>query len=164
MRYFTVISYDGTRYHGWQRQGNTGDTVSGRIEHVLSVLDGQPVSVQGAGRTDAGVHALGQTATFTLQNSPEPKDLLEYLNRYLPEDIAVLRCETASPRFHARLCSAGKVYRYELRCAAVQDVFRRKYQWHLGVPLRVDAMREAASALLGTHDFRAFCTAPPAKH
>ena len=164
MRYFAVLSYDGTRYRGWQRQGNTEDTVCGRIERVLSRLDGAPVEVQGAGRTDAGVHALGQTATFTLRGSGNPADVQTYLNQYLPEDISVRACRTVPPRFHALLNCSGKVYRYELRLSKDRDVFRRRFQWHLGEALDVSTMREAADLLRGTHDFRAFCTAPPSRH
>ena len=163
MRYFTVIAYDGTRYRGWQRQGNTQDTISARIEAVLSRLDGSAVEIEGAGRTDAGVHAMGQGCTFTLQGSHAPQDVQDYLNTYLPEDIAVLSCETAQARFHARLSSVGKVYRYEIRLSKTPDVFRHKYQWHLGKPLDIECMERAAKALCGTHDYRAFCTAAPKK-
>ncbi|MBQ8137701.1 MAG: tRNA pseudouridine(38-40) synthase TruA [Clostridia bacterium] len=163
MRYFTVIAYDGTRYRGWQRQGNTGDTVSARLEAVLSKLDGDEVTVEGAGRTDAGVHAMGQGCTFTLHGDHAPEGVEAYLNEYLPEDIAVLSCEAVQPRFHARLSSVGKVYRYEIRLSKAPDVFRRKYQWHLGKPLDVGSMERAAKLLCGTHDYKAFCTAAPKK-
>ncbi len=164
MRYLIHLSYDGSRYSGWQRQGNSDRTISGRIEHVLSVLDGGPVLIQGAGRTDAGVHALDQTATFDLKGSFDPDTVLRVLGTYLPEDIAVRSCETVDSRFHARLNAVGKIYRYTVRTAEAGDVFRRKYQWHLGRPLDVGAMQRGAGMLTGTHDFTSFCTAASSKH
>ncbi len=164
MRYLIHLSYDGTRYSGWQRQGNSQNTITAKLEAVFTRLDGRPVKVDGAGRTDAGVHALDQPATLDLNTSLGTAEILDYVNRYLPEDIALNSIEPVSARFHARLSSVGKIYRYEIRTAAVQDVFRRKFQWHLKKAPDVERMENAACLLTGTHDFAAFCTARPGNH
>ncbi|HCO62360.1 MAG TPA: tRNA pseudouridine(38-40) synthase TruA [Clostridiales bacterium] len=156
--YKLTIQYDGTRYDGWQRQGNTDNTIQGKLESVLSRMAGQRVEVQGAGRTDAGVHALGQVASVRLPQSPTPQEVLSYANRYLPEDIAVVAAEAAHPRFHARLSARGKCYRYQLHLGPVPDVFSRRYHYRLPGPLDLQAMRQAAALLTGTHDFRSFCS------
>lgn len=152
-----TIQYDGTRYDGWQKQGNTGNTIQGKLEGVLSRLAGVPVEMHGAGRTDAGVHAEGQTASVRLPGAYTPAEVMAYLNQYLPEDIAVIAAEEADARFHARLSAVGKVYRYAIRMGGTPDVFHRKYQYRVETPLDVDAMRQAAAQLTGTHDYRAFC-------
>ena len=153
-----TIQYDGSRYDGWQRQGNTDNTVQGKLEGVLSRLAGRPVEVHGAGRTDAGVHALGQVASVKLPGEHTSEEILNYVNQYLPEDIAVTVVEEAEERFHARLSAKGKVYRYAIRMGAVPDVFRRKYQYRVEGPLDVPAMERAAALLTGTHDYRSFCS------
>ena len=157
MNYKLTIQYDGSRYDGWQKQGNTDNTIQGRLEGVLSRLAGEPVEVHGAGRTDAGVHALGQVASVKLPGSRTPEEVMAYANRYLPEDIAVVAAEAAEDRFHARLSAAGKVYRYAVRLGGVPDVFGRKYQYRVEGPLDVAAMERAAALLTGTHDYRSFC-------
>ena len=158
MNYKLTIQYDGTRYDGWQRQGNTDSTIQGKLESVLSRLAGEPVEVNGAGRTDAGVHALGQVASVRLPEGVTAGEVLEYANRYLPEDIAVTAAEEADGRFHARLSARGKVYRYSLRLGSVPDVFRRRYQYRVGEELDIAAMERAAELLTGTHDYRSFCS------
>ncbi len=156
MRYAMLLSYDGSRYQGWQRQGNTSNTITEKLQTVLSRLLEEPVVVSGAGRTDAGVHALGQVAAFDLTRPLDPAALLDGLRSYLPEDIAVLDLKKAPERFHPRLSASGKIYRYEIREAPWADVFRRRYQWALMRPLDLKAMEECARILLGEHDFRAF--------
>lgn len=157
-RFKLTIQYDGSRYDGWQRQGNTGNTIQGKLEEVFSRMTGDTVEIQGAGRTDGGVHAAGQVATLSLPEGFSPEDILAYANRYLPEDIAVTAAERVPERFHARLSAKGKVYRYAIRLGAAPDVFRRKYMWHLPKPLDIAAMEQAAGYLTGTHDYRAFCS------
>ena len=164
MRYLITMSYDGTRYSGWQKQENSAKTISAKIENVLSVLNGGPVSVQGAGRTDAGVHALAQTATFDLKGSPDPAVILRAFREYLPEDISVHSCNPVDSRFHARLSALGKIYRYEIRTSPCADVFRRKYQWHLGKTPDAKAMKAGARFLEGTHDFTSFSTKAKSRH
>ena len=152
-----TIQYDGTRYDGWQRQGNTDNTLQGRLEGVLSRMVGKPVEIQGAGRTDAGVHARGQVASVHLPEGYTPQEVQNYLNRYLPEDVAVVDVVEMGERFHARLSATGKEYRYHIRMGSVPDVFARKYQYRVEEPLDIPAMERAAGYLTGKHDFRSFC-------
>lgn len=162
-----TLRYDGTRYDGWQKQGNTKQTIQGKLEAVLEKMTGQAVEVHGSGRTDAGVHALSQTANFHLPDSyPRQKDLSfvkEYLNRYLPDDIAVTELTTAPPRFHSRLNALSKLYLYRIETAQKKDVFERKFCYGLGQPLDLSAMRQAAGLLLGTHDFMGYSSSKKIK-
>lgn len=151
-----TIAYDGSRYHGWQRLKNE-HTIQGKIEAVLSEMVGHQVEIHGAGRTDAGVHARAQVAHFKIQTTYSPKEIAQYLNRYLPEDIAVTDCAYAEERFHARLNATGKRYVYRIWNSDVPDVFARKYLYRMEEPLDVEKMRQAAGELIGRHDFRAFC-------
>lgn len=155
--YKLTIQYDGTRYRGWQVQGNTDQTIQGKLEGVLSRLTGQLVEVHGSGRTDAGVHALGQVANVKLPHPVEPSELLGELNRYLPADIGVISAEPAPERFHARLNARSKTYRYRIWNSAIPNVLERSYLYALPEPLDVAAMERAAADLVGTHDFRSFC-------
>ena len=157
MNFKLTIQYDGTRYDGWQRQGNTDNTLQGRLEGVLSRMVGKPVEIQGAGRTDAGVHAHGQVASVHLPEGYTPQEVQNYLNRYLPEDVAVVDVVEVGEQFHARLSATGKEYRYHIRMGSVPDVFARKYQYRVEEPLDLDAMERAAGYLTGKHDFRSFC-------
>lgn len=157
MNYIIWLSYDGTRYDGWQKQGNTDRTIQGKLEHILERMDGEPVEVRGSGRTDAGVHARGQVADFSLRNPMTAQEVMAYLNRYLPEDISVWRIEPAPARFHSRLSAVRKTYRYQIETGPKKDVFQRGYYYGLGRELDVDAMERAASYLTGTHDFKSFC-------
>ena len=149
--------YAGPRYDGWQRQGNTDNTLQGRLEGVLSRMVGKPVEIQGAGRTDAGVHAQGQVASVHLPEGYTPQEVQNYLNRYLPEDVAVVDVVEVGERFHARLSATGKEYRYHIRMGSVPNVFARKYQYRVEEPLDLAAMERAAGYLTGKHDFRSFC-------
>ena len=158
MNYKLTIQYDGSRYDGWQRQGNTDNTIQGKIEGVLSRLTGESVEIHGAGRTDAGVHAEGQVASVKLPGKAAPSEIMDYLNQYLPEDIAVIEAEEADERFHARLNAVGKVYRYNIRLGVTPNVFRRKFQYRVEEELDIVAMKRAAEYLIGTHDYRAFCS------
>lgn len=160
--YKITIQYEGTRYDGWQKQGNTENTVQGKLERVLERMAGQPVEVQGSGRTDAGVHATGQAANFhlpdgcaeTIGNADAVK---AYINRYLPEDIAVTAIEPVSERFHSRFHAEKKVYIYQIETGEKRDVFVRRMQYGLGKKLDVEAMDKAAKLLCGTHDYKSFC-------
>lgn len=155
--YKLTIQYDGTRYRGWQVQGNTDQTIQGKVEGVLSRLTGQPVELHGSGRTDAGVHALGQVANVKLSRPFDPSELLRELNRYLPADIGVIAVEPAPERFHARLNAHSKTYRYRIWNSEIPNVLERSYLYPLPEPLDVAAMERAAADLVGTHDFRSFC-------
>lgn len=155
--YKMKIQYEGTRYRGWQVQGNTDATIQGKIEAVLTKLAGEPVEVHGSGRTDAGVHAYGQVANFKLSEERNPEEMLEYLNRYLPEDIVVLSLERAAERFHSRLNATEKTYRYRIWQQGKPDVFLRRYVETVDAKLQVARMKAAAFYLIGTHDFTSFC-------
>lgn len=156
--YKAVLQYEGTRYRGWQVQGNTDNTIQGKLETLLSRMEGEPVEVHGSGRTDAGVHAAGQVISFRSKCEKNASKIQEYMNQYLPEDIAVLSVEEAAPRFHARLNAVRKTYAYRIWNSSIQNVFERKLMVQITEPLDVDAMRRAADLLCGTHDYRAFCS------
>lgn len=163
MNYKLTIEYDGTRYEGWQRQAKTDKTIQGKIEQVLSRMEEHPVEIDGAGRTDAGVHAKGQTASVSLRDSWSMEEILTYLNTYLPDDIGIVSIQRVPPRFHARLWATGKTYSYRIGTDSYKAVFDRKWRYPLGQALDVEAMRQAADDLTGTHDFRAFCGNPKMK-
>lgn len=153
-----TLAYDGTRLVGWQRQAD-GDSVQGLLEDALARFEGAPVTVHGAGRTDAGVHALGQVANAQLTCAHDAETLTRALNAQLPEDVRVLGVEEVSPDFHARFTARSKTYRYQIRHGRIADPFERAYVWHMPERLRVEAMRAAAGVLVGTHDFAAFQSA-----
>ena len=150
--------YDGTRWKGWQKQGNTEHTIQGKLETLLSRLLDQPVEVAGSGRTDAGTHAAMQVASFRAKTKLSPEEILSGLRQYLPADIGALSLEEAPPRFHARLSCVGKTYVYRIWNSPVPNVFERNYLYFLDEPLDLSAMGRAAAALTGTHDYRAFCS------
>lgn len=160
--YKLTIAYDGSRFFGWERQPDK-DTIQGKLEAVLGQLQGAPVNVIGAGRTDAGVHARAMTANVVLSVAESPEELRDYMNRYLPDAIAVREVKEASPRFHARYNALGKTYRYTCHTGAVKPVFDRKYVTVLDYDPDVEKMRRAASYLLGEQDFASFCGNPRMK-
>ena len=160
--YRMLIEYDGTRYYGWQRQPGQ-NTIQGKLEAVLSLLCGTETEVIGAGRTDGGVHARGMVANAVFETALSPEEIRSYLNRYLPDDIAVLEVREASPRFHARYNAIGKTYCYTCYDGAVKPVFDRKYYTRLEETPDLERMREAAELLRGEHDFRNFCVNPRMK-
>ena len=150
-----VLQYDGTAYAGWQRQEN-GASIQALLEDALEPIEGSRVVVHGAGRTDAGVHALAQVATVTLGAAMEPPALARALNAVLPADVRVLTVEDAAPGFHARFSATGKVYEYRIVNAPLVSPFLQKYVWRVGQPIDLQTMREASALLVGTHDFAAF--------
>jgi tRNA pseudouridine38-40 synthase len=153
-----TIAYDGTRLIGWQRQAE-GESVQGLLEAALSPLEGGPVTVHGAGRTDAGVHALGQVASVQLTCGHDAATIARAMNAQLPVDVRVLSIDEAAPEFHARFSAKSKTYRYLICNAAVMSPFERAFAWHLPERLDLDAMRHASRAFVGTHDFAAFQSA-----
>ena len=152
-----TIQYDGTRYKGWQGQNSTDQTIQGKIEAVLGQMAGHAVEVIGSGRTDAGVHAKGQVANFHVEEHFTEGKILSYLNHYLPDDIAVIAVEQVDERFHSRYAAKKKTYRYHIHMGEIPDVFERKYEYQYEKILDVERMKEAASYLIGTHDFASFC-------
>ena len=165
MNYKLLIQYDGTKLNGWQKQGNTDNTIQGKLEAILERMYGEYVEIHGSGRTDAGVHALGQVANFHAPSTGNQKDDKVYsieeiqatLNEYLSKDIRVLKVEIVDERFHARLTAKGKTYEYRIDNGAIANVFHRKFVMREEAPLDLDAMRTAASYFIGTHDFKTFC-------
>ena len=159
MNYKVIMAYDGSRYNGWQKQGNTDKTIQGKLEQILFKMIGEEIEVHGSGRTDAGVHARGQVANFHIDwkklevqekreleknagnqagqgckrekcgGKKTPDQIMEYINEYLPEDIAVLSCEVAPERFHSRLSAVRKTYCYQLEMGPKKDVFQRNYYY-----------------------------------
>lgn len=158
MNYRLDIQYDGTRYEGWQRQKTSGNTIQGKIEEVLSRMLGTPVQIDGAGRTDAGVHAKGQVANVHMETEKSCEEICAYLNRYLPEDIGIQNVSQAQERFHSRLLAKKKIYQYRIAVGHHKNVFERKYQYPLHERLDVEAVKAAAKLLTGTHDFKSFCS------
>lgn len=153
-----TVAYDGTRLVGWQRQA-AGESVQGLLEAALTRFEGGPVTVHGAGRTDAGVHALGQVASAVVSCSHDPAALLRGLNAQLPGDVRVLGVTDAPDSFHARFSARYKTYRYLVRTGPIVSPFERAYAWHVpGLP-HLDRMQAAAALLLGRHDFSAFQSA-----
>ncbi len=156
-----IIQYDGTRYNGWQRQGNTPDTIQEKLENILEQLYGEPVELHGSGRTDAGVHALRQVANYRIPRMISRYSCMEiqdYFNSCLPQDIRILAVEKAPERFHARLNAESKIYEYRIDIGRVSRVFERRYVYRIDEPLNLRRMREGADLLTGTHDFKSFCS------
>lgn len=153
-----ILTYDGTRYRGWQRLPSTENTIQGKLETALSRILSQKVEVIGSGRTDAGAHAVGQVANFHCETTMSVKEILSDLRKYLPEDIGVLSCEEVAPRFHARYNARRKTYLYRVWNYDTPCVFLRDQVYRMTEPLDLAAMRQAAEYFVGTHDFRAFCS------
>ena len=157
------ISYDGTRYRGWQRLPGVENTIQGKLEQTLSRILDEEIEISGSGRTDAGAHALGQVANFHCRSSMPAEEILCQLRRYLPEDIGIYSCSEASERFHARLNAKDKTYRYRIWNSDAPCVFDRRYVAALPEKLDLSAMEKAAAYFLGEHDFSAFCAAKSKK-
>lgn len=155
--YRLTLAYDGTRYRGWQRLPNAEKTIQGKVESVLSAIFDEPIEINGSGRTDAGVHAAGQVASFFAEER-SPKAVLSALRRLLPEDIGALHLEFVPERFHARLSAKEKTYVYRVWNSEMPDVFGRRFRVQVPQTLDMEAMRAGAQILLGTHDFLAFCS------
>lgn len=155
--YKLTLCYDGTRYNGWQKQGNTKNTIQEKLEVLLTKLLGRETEVAGSGRTDAGVHAYAQVCSFRAESEISCDELLSQIRRYLPEDIGAISLETVPDRFHARLSARSKTYIYRIWAGTEPNVFERKYLYFVDVLPDIDKMRQAAQALTGEHDFSSFC-------
>lgn len=153
-----VIEYDGSEYHGWQRQPD-GPTIQETIENSLSEITGEEIVIYGSGRTDSGVHALGQVANFNTQSAITAEEFQKGLNSILPKDIVILGSEEAHAEFHAQFSSKSKEYVYKLLNRPYGSALLRKRVWHVPYSLTLDSMCEAASELIGEHDFSAFAQA-----
>ena len=150
-----TTEYDGTCFHGWQRQKKER-SVQGEIEKVLETITTSKITLAGSGRTDAGVHALGQVAHFKCTTKLSPETLMKGLNSLLPNDIVILSCEQADDDFHARFNTKSKVYNYRILNQPLPSAIRRQYVWHIAKKLDVDAMRKALDHIKGKHNFSAF--------
>lgn len=154
-----TLAYDGTAFVGWQRQAS-GTSIQGLLEEALAEFDGRPVTVRGAGRTDAGVHALGQVASLTLARDTDAATVRRAVNARLPWSVRVLEAVEVAAGFHARFSATSKIYRYRIWNGAVVSPFEQPYVWHLPAPpLDVEAMAAAAALLEGRHDFSSFQSA-----
>ncbi len=158
-----ILSYDGTRYVGWQVQPN-GPSVQAEVERALATLHGAPVRVTAAGRTDAGVHALGQVGSFAVERALPVSAYVKGMNALLPEDVAVRHAEVRDAPFDARRDARGKRYRYRIENGPTRAPLTRLQAWQVFRPLDAAAMREAAAPLLGRHDFSAFRAADCEAH
>lgn len=152
-----VMEYDGSRYDGWQKQkGGKSQTIQDKVEEVLKKMTGEDIEVIGAARTEAGVHAYGQIANFKTDSTMKAYEIKHYLNRYMPRDIAVLEVLEVPERFHSSFNVKSFVYEYKITTGEVPSVFERKYNYYSFKPLDVQKMKEAAKAMVGKKDFKAF--------
>lgn len=161
--YKITIQYDGTKYQGWQRLKDSDKSIQGKIENVLSQMCGHRVEINGSGRTDAGVHAMEQVASFKIKTDMTDGEICDYLNCYLPEDIAVTAVGKAEERFHARLTDNRKTYLYRINNSDISFVFDRKYVYREREKLDVDKMRKASQLFVGTHNFLGFSSVKKVK-
>ena len=150
-----TIEYDGTRYHGWQRQ-KTDRTIQEEIEKAVLTITGQQVSLTGSGRTDAGVHAYAQVANFKCETNLGPQDLFRGLNSLTADDIVIRGCEEVAASFHARYDVKSKSYVYKILNRPDPAAIGRQYAWHIRKELSLEVMRAAGAYLIGSHDFKSF--------
>ena len=150
-----TIEYDGTRYHGWQRQKNDR-TIQEEIEKAVLTITGQKVSLAGSGRTDAGVHAHAQVASFKCETNLGPQDIFGGLNSLTADDVVIRRCEEVEASFHARYDVKSKTYVYKILNRPNPTAIARQYAWYIRKELNLDAIRAASVHLIGKHDFKAF--------
>ena len=155
-----VLAYDGTEFSGWQVQPEAA-TIQGTLASAIGRVTGEKVLPQGSGRTDAGVHALGQVASFLTQSPIPPENLVVALNDTLPSAIRVLEAAETPAEFHARKSARAKTYRYRIYRGAICPPFLARYVWHYPYPLDDDRMREVAPLIAGEHDFTSFAAVDP---
>lgn len=163
-RYRALIEYDGSGFYGFQRQRAEFITIQGELERALSQLTREPVVVTGAGRTDTGVHALGQVISFTIEWRHGVSALQRAINANLPEAIVALSVAEVSSTFHPRFDAKCREYNYYVYNAQERSPLRRKYSWHVRRPLQVDLLNEASTKLVGVHDFATFGLPPQGKN
>lgn len=161
--YKFTVAYDGSRFHGFEKQPNVEMTIQGKLESVLSIMTESTVEIIGAGRTDAGVHARAMICNAHLETDKSENEIRDYMNHYLPDDICICEVKEASDRFHARYKATGKTYVYTCYIGDIKPVFNRKYVYVLNRKPDVSKMQEAAKYLIGTHDFKSFCGNPKMK-
>ncbi|NLD48026.1 MAG: tRNA pseudouridine(38-40) synthase TruA [Clostridiaceae bacterium] len=151
-----TIQYDGSRYKGWQKLGDTDNTIQSRIEKVLSRMTGEETELIGSGRTDAGVHAFKQVANFHTSAGVNCSDILSYCYEYLPEDIVITEAEEVDKLFHSRYNAKRKKYMYRIWNGKFHNPFMRKYTYHIAKKLDINLMNKASAHLIGEKDFSSF--------
>lgn len=153
-----VVEYDGTNYHGWQRQANE-ITIQEVLEEKIGMITGEKITISGSGRTDAGVHAINQVASFKTTSEIRESNLLRAINSLIPHDIALKSLTQVDEAFHARYDAKSKSYLYKIYNRPVRSALYKNYSWHVRSALDIDAMRRAALCLKGTQDYSSFCAA-----
>ncbi len=153
-----VVAYDGAKYQGWQRLKNSDNTIQGKIENVLSKMTDERIEIIGSGRTDAGVHARCQVCNFHTKCQKSVENMMDYINKYLPDDIVVCQVEDVDLRFHSRFQAKEKTYIYRIWMGEYPPVFERKYVHAITGELNLRKMKEGALLFIGEHDFQGFCT------
>lgn len=152
------VQFDGSRYLGWQRLGDSDNTIQGKLEDILCKMTAQIINVIGSSRTDRGVHSMGLVCNFHIDTLMNIREIEEYINRFLPDDIIAYDLEEVDEKFHARYNAKYKVYRYTIDNRKYQNVFTRKFTTHISDSLNLNLMSQASSYLTGTFDFSAFTT------
>ena len=158
-----IIEYDGSRYLGWQRLGDSDRTIQSKLENVISEMTGFRTEIIGSGRTDAGTHARGQVANFKTTSNMILEEMQAYINHHLPHDIVVKELEEVHEEFHSRYNVVGKKYSYYIWNNSIPSVFDRKYSFYYPENLDIDKMNTACSRLIGTHDFIGFSSLKKSK-
>lgn len=156
--YKIILQYEGTRYNGWQKNKNAENTIQDLLETTISKVINEKVEVNGSGRTDAGVHAMGQTANFKASKQFSTKLLLNNINDALPSDIKILSCEEVNERFHSRLNAKSKTYKYTIDIGNKPNVFTRRFVQHYPCILDFWEMERAIKHIIGEKDFKTFCS------
>ncbi len=156
--YKIVLEYEGTRYNGWQKNKNAENTIQDFLEKTISEITGETIEVNGSGRTDAGVHAKGQTANFKTLKHFLSEQLIKDINKKLPSDIKILTCSEVDERFHARLNAKSKTYKYTIDVGEKPDVFTRRFVQHYPCVLDFKSMEKAVKYIVGEKDFLSFCS------
>ncbi|MCF6246999.1 MAG: tRNA pseudouridine(38-40) synthase TruA [Desulfobacula sp.] len=153
--YKLIIEYDGSQFSGWQRQ-NDQTTIQGEIEKALSQILNHKIHIAGSGRTDAGVHAYGQVASFKAQTKVEPRAIKKGLTSMLKRAVVIRKCSIVNDNFHARYSAVSKEYHYFILNRPDPCAINRSYQWHIRQPLDLDMMNQCSQLIIGTHDFKSF--------
>lgn len=157
--YKMILTYDGSNYNGWQKQKNTEKTIQEALELAIKNIIKENIEIIGSGRTDKGVHALGQVANFQTKNQYDVKELKNHLNKELRNDITILKISEEDERFHSRYNTKSKTYIYKINNSETQNPFVRKYTYHLPEKLNIQKMKEASKFLIGEKDFQVFSSA-----
>ncbi|MBN2418459.1 MAG: tRNA pseudouridine(38-40) synthase TruA [Deltaproteobacteria bacterium] len=150
-----ILAYDGSNYHGWQRQRNSL-SIQEVVEEKIGIMLGEKINITASGRTDAGVHAINQTCNFMTRSDMSPETVKKGLNSLLPDDILIKIAEYVPSDFHARISARSKTYEYRILNSESPDLFLRKYVWHIRRPLDTVRMSECLKVIVGTHDFSSF--------